>query len=123
MVFQNLSSWKNLYHPIRSGRKIEESNCIWTLNPGNVQNVARRCSEGLRHVFIVNFVTISMCLDPPTLSLRREMCNIERLPPVNKRVGSCPECGKPIWESDKVGPVYRCVECREIIREEELIPF
>jgi DNA-directed RNA polymerase subunit M/transcription elongation factor TFIIS len=56
--------------------------------------------------------------------------DIVRLPPTDKNMGSCPECGKTIWSSylfqqktQLPSPVYRCIHCKYVIREEDLIPF
>ena len=61
---------------------------------------------------------------------------IVRIPPTDKWLGSCPECGKPIWASylshyntlntgtgSTNEPVYKCIECKENILEENIIPF
>lgn len=56
--------------------------------------------------------------------------DIIKLSPSNKHIGSCPECGKSIWESDKIQEesvysmaVYRCIECKQFIIKERIIPF
>ncbi len=61
----------------------------------------------------------------------QEFDDIVRLPEINARLGSCPECGKPIWENDLViDPKYDdnytrycCMECGSIIVRKEIIPF
>jgi hypothetical protein len=56
--------------------------------------------------------------------------DIIRLPPTDKWLGSCPECGRPIWdsyaihkESENLKAVYRCIECKTIVLKEAIIPF
>jgi len=56
--------------------------------------------------------------------------DIIKLPPTDKWLGSCPECGKPIWESyivhkesESLRAVYRCVECKYLMLKDAIIPF
>jgi predicted RNA-binding Zn-ribbon protein involved in translation (DUF1610 family) len=58
------------------------------------------------------------------------MDDVIKLPPLNERIGSCPECGKPIWKSDKtmihfetLGITYQCIECKIFIEPKDIIPF
>lgn len=52
------------------------------------------------------------------------MNNIVRLPPTDKWLGSCPNCGKPVWESYLIKEnIYRCIECKYIMLKEAMIPF
>jgi hypothetical protein len=59
-----------------------------------------------------------------------------RIPSTDKWLGSCPECGKPVWESylsryktlntgtgSTNQPQYRCIECQNVFTKDELIPF
>lgn len=56
---------------------------------------------------------------------------VVKIPEVNKRLGSCPECGHAIWESDIIYDSkyndnytrYCCIECRAISKRDEIIPF
>lgn len=41
-----------------------------------------------------------------------------------KPIGSCPHCGKNIWESDRATKgVWRCITCRRLVEFQELLPF
>jgi hypothetical protein len=50
----------------------------------------------------------------------------------DRLMGSCPECGKNIWASyflkhdnstGKVILVFECIECKQEIKEMDIIPF
>lgn len=56
------------------------------------------------------------------------MNEIIQLPQTNKFLGSCPGCGKPMWEDDyfkvgKFGKLYRCIACKTVMLLENIIPF
>jgi DNA-directed RNA polymerase subunit RPC12/RpoP len=59
------------------------------------------------------------------------MNEIIRLEQINARLGSCPECGKSIWEEDEIiEPKYEdnythycCMECGLHMKRENIIPF
>jgi len=48
-----------------------------------------------------------------------------RLPPKDRFVGSCPICGKKIWSSYIILGTnkYKCIECKEEIPLDNIIPF
>ena len=53
---------------------------------------------------------------------------IVKIPKANTRLGSCPDCGKPMWKSDyhkfsQFGPLYRCIQCKAIMLKDAIIPF
>ena len=55
---------------------------------------------------------------------------IIKLSQTNKWIGSCPECGHSIWTSDCIrktehfrNDVFRCIECKQEIHGDEIIPF
>jgi hypothetical protein len=56
--------------------------------------------------------------------------DIVKIPPTDTWIGSCPECGKPIWKSYAImdenifnEAVYRCIECKKLVLQKEVIPF
>lgn len=59
-----------------------------------------------------------------------ESSKVVKIPPSDVWLGSCPICGKYIWKSYQVHPstehlkaVYKCIECKELIDGEQIIPF
>jgi DNA-directed RNA polymerase subunit RPC12/RpoP len=56
--------------------------------------------------------------------------DIVKIPPTDKWLGSCPECGKPIWVSYLMmeetifnQAVYKCIECDKLVIADTIIPF
>lgn len=51
--------------------------------------------------------------------------DIVRLPPKDRFIGSCPTCGKKVWESYRIPSTgeYKCIECREEFPLDSIIPF
>jgi len=52
------------------------------------------------------------------------------MPRVNIRIGSCPDCGNPIWlgdlqyrETENLKAVYKCIACRHLWARDEIVPF
>lgn len=50
---------------------------------------------------------------------------IVKIPQKDRWLGSCPICGKSIWLSYRIPSTgeYKCIECREEIPLDNIIPF
>lgn len=56
--------------------------------------------------------------------------DIVRIPSTDTYLGSCPVCGKPVWEDYKIPnsklgdeSIYRCIKCKTILLKKSIIPF